>query len=170
MSGQENLAPSFEVFEVLELINSWFNFEFWVSGTRLSRRFDSNLTKAFYPSLQCQVSYPIKALDFWPLISIEIMLQLKNICSCERTHPQHCSQSSPLTCLFIPLTTTRIEAAPSSPRCLFHHCRGRPLKSVRDRWKWWVLEGTLLPFVAVRLGYIVPLPRCGHSDFLVDSL
>ena len=71
-SGQENLAPSFEVFEVLELIDSWFNFEFWVSGTRLSRLFDSNLTKAFYPSLQCQVSYPIKARELGPLIFIEV--------------------------------------------------------------------------------------------------
>jgi hypothetical protein len=32
------------------------------SGTHLSRPFDSNLTKEFYRSLRCQVSYPIKPL------------------------------------------------------------------------------------------------------------
>jgi len=51
-------------------LDSWLNFDFRVSGTRLSRLLDSNLTKVFYPSLRCQVSYPIKSCELWPLISI----------------------------------------------------------------------------------------------------
>ena len=45
-------------------LDSRLNFYFRVSGTRLSQLLDANLRKAFNPSLECQVSYPIKALEF----------------------------------------------------------------------------------------------------------
>ena len=60
-------------------LDSWLIFDFRASGTCPSQLLDSNLTKDFYRSLWCQISYPIKALVFWPLMKYENISQLKEI-------------------------------------------------------------------------------------------
>ena len=52
------LRSRFPSFQVFKLIDSWVNFDFWVSKTHLSRILGLNLTKEFYPSWEIQVSLP----------------------------------------------------------------------------------------------------------------